>query len=98
MPPYSKLISFIVWISLAFVDSSIGKSGILYAEVTTARDGDAYVYNIECAAGVDMRKNLFFAMAEQGWPIVGLESVGTSLEDVFISLIDKKVSSKRKGE
>ena len=41
-----------------------------------------------------MRKNLFFSLAEKGWPIIGLESVGTNLEDVFISLIDKKVSSK----
>ena len=70
------------------------KNGILYAEVGTDRDGDAYSYHIECAAGVDMRKNLFFSLAEKGWPIIGLESVGTNLEDVFISLIDKKVSSK----
>ncbi len=75
------------------------KSGIVYAEVTGARDGDAYVYNIECAFGVDMRKSLFFSMAEKGWPIIGLEGVGTNLEDVFISLIDKKVTKKsKKGE
>lgn len=78
------------------------KSGILYAEVEDSRDGDAYSYLIECAAGVDMRKNLFFSMAEQGWPIIGLESVGTNLEDIFISLIDKKVSNskiaRKKGE
>ena len=78
------------------------KSGILYAEVEDARDGDAYSYRIECAAGVDMRKNLFFSMAEKGWPIIGLEGVGTNLEDIFISLIDKKVTSskivRKKGE
>jgi ABC-2 type transport system ATP-binding protein len=39
------------------------KNGILYAEVTTERDGDAYTYNIECAQGTDMRKALFFSMA-----------------------------------
>ena len=71
------------------------KSGILYAEVGTERDGDSYTYNIECAAGVDMRKNLFFSMAEHGWPIIGLEAVGANLEDIFINLIDKKVSSSR---
>lgn len=76
------------------------KSGIVYADVTGARDGEAYVYSVECASGVDMRKSLFFSMAEQGWPIIGLEGVGTNLEDVFISLIDKKVSGKKskKGE
>lgn len=76
------------------------KSGIVYADVTGARDGEAYVYSVECASGVDMRKSLFFSMAEKGWPIIGLEGVGTNLEDVFISLIDKKVSGKKskKGE
>ena len=78
------------------------KQGILYAEVGEERDGDAYSYKIECAAGVDMRKNLFFSLAEKGWPIIGLESVGTNLEDIFISLIDKKVTNSRivqkKGE
>ena len=71
------------------------KNGIIYAEVTTERDGDAYTYNIECAAGVDMRKALFFAMAEKGWPIIGIEGIGTNLEDIFISLIDQKVSSSK---
>ncbi len=69
------------------------KAGILYAEVTNERDGDSYTYNIECAAGVDMRKGLFFSMAEKGWPIIGLEGIGTNLEDIFISLIDQKVSA-----
>lgn len=78
------------------------KNGIIYAEVEDSRDGDAYTYTIECAAGVDMRKNLFFSMAEQGWPIIGLEALGTNLEDIFISLIDKKVTNskiaKKKGD
>ena len=71
------------------------KNGIQYAEVTGERDGDAYTYRIECAKGVDMRKNLFFSLAEKDWPIIGLESVGASLEDIFISLIDKKVTSSK---
>ncbi len=71
------------------------KAGILYAEVTTERDGDAYSYNIECAAGVDMRKSLFFSLAEKGWPLIGLEGVGSNLEDIFINLIDKKVTNSK---
>ena len=43
---------------------------------------------IESARGVDMRKGLFRALAERGWPLVGLESMGMSLEDVFISIVD----------
>ena len=43
---------------------------------------------IESAKGVDMRKGLFRALAERSWPLVGLESMGMSLEDVFISIVD----------
>ncbi len=74
------------------------KNGIIYAEVTGERDEDAYTYNIECSEGVDMRRALFFSMAEKGWPIIGLEGIGTNLEDIFISLIDQKVSAKKNSK
>lgn len=75
------------------------RSGITYVEQLTERENDAYAYIVESAPNTDMRKNVFFACAEKGWPIIGLEPIGTSLEDVFISLVDKKVNSnvKKKG-
>ena len=65
------------------------KPGIVYAEVLAERDGEAYTYMIESEVGVDIRKNLFFSLAERGWAMIGLESLGMSLEDVFISVVDK---------
>ena len=62
--------------------------GVTYAEQLAERDGDAYTYTVECSAGVDIRKNLFFAFAAKGWAIVGLEMLGMSLEDIFISIVD----------
>ena len=62
---------------------------VVYAEALTARDGDAYVYHVESNRGVDIRKALFFAFAERGWAMVGLEPMGMSLEDIFISVVDK---------
>ena len=35
-----------------------------------------------------MRKDVFFAMAQQNWPVVGMEEEGYSLEDVFLKLTD----------
>ena len=61
---------------------------ITYAELLDARDGDAYTYMLESAKGVDMRKGLFHALADRNWPLVGLEAMGMSLEDVFISIVD----------
>ena len=65
------------------------KPGIVYAEALPNRDGEAYVYMIESEVGVDIRKNLFYTLAEKNWPMVGLEALGMSLEDIFITIVDK---------
>ena len=62
---------------------------VAYAEVLDARDGDACTYMIESAAGVDIRKKLFFTLAEKGWALIGLEALGLSLEDIFITVVNK---------
>ncbi len=65
------------------------RPGIIYAEALPSRDGDAYVYMIESEVGVDIRKNLFYALAERNWPMIGLEALGMNLEDIFITIVDK---------
>ena len=62
---------------------------IVSVEMTDARDGDAYTFVVESAQGVDMRKGLFHALAQRGWPLVGLEALGMSLEEIFISIVNK---------
>ena len=37
---------------------------------------------------VDIRKPLFSMLAKNDWPLIGLEAMSTSLEDVFIELVD----------
>ncbi len=70
------------------------KPGIVYAEVLAERDGDAYTYMIESAVGVDIRKTLFYSLAEKNWPLIGMEALGMSLEDIFISIVDKSDEKK----
>ncbi len=65
------------------------KPGIVHAELTSARDGDAYTYNIESDVGVDIRKSLFYTLAEKGWPLIGMEALGMSLEEVFVAIVDQ---------
>ncbi|MBO5757865.1 MAG: ATP-binding cassette domain-containing protein, partial [Clostridia bacterium] len=69
-------------------------SGIAYAEVLAERDGEAYTYMIESEYGVDVRKKLFYTMAERGWAIIGLEALGMSLEDIFITVVDKSADDR----
>ena len=64
--------------------------------VLPERDGDAYTYLVESAPNIDMRKSLFFALAQKGWALVGLEPLGMSLEDVFISIVDKTDGNAKK--
>ncbi len=58
------------------------------AELLDARDGDAYTYMVEGAGGLDIRKSLFHVFAERGWTMIGMEALGMSLEDIFVSLVD----------
>ncbi len=64
-------------------------SGISYAEALSQKDGDAYSYVIECEPGIDIRKKLFFTLAERKLAMVGMEAVGMSLEDIFITVVNK---------
>lgn len=65
-------------------------SDITRAEVIGERENDSFLYAIESSSGVDIRKPLFNLLAKNNWPLIGLESQGTSLEDIFISVIESK--------
>ena len=69
--------------------------GIAYAEVIGYTDKDSVSYLVESDPGIDMRKPLFRAMAANNWPIIGIESMGANLEDIFISIVDKKDNDKQ---
>ena len=44
---------------------------------------------VESEYGVDIRKKLFFELASRNWALIGLEALGMSLEDIFISVVDQ---------
>lgn len=69
--------------------------GVSFAEAQTQRDGEAYVFTVESEMGADVRKKLFFTLAQKGWAMVGLEAVGMSLEDIFISVVDRTEGDKK---
>ena len=68
--------------------------GIVSCEVYGEREGDAFAYNIESAPNIDIRKNLFRALAEKEWPMLGMEPIGMELEDIFLRLISSKGGKK----
>ena len=68
--------------------------GVVRADAVGERELDSFTYHIQSEPGVDIRKPLFFMLSERGWPILGLEAVGMSLEDVFIKLMDADAKKK----
>ncbi|MBO5212592.1 MAG: ATP-binding cassette domain-containing protein [Clostridia bacterium] len=62
--------------------------GVTSCEVYGEREGDAFTYTVESTPNIDIRKNLFRALADKGWPMLGMEPVGMELEDVFMRLIN----------
>ena len=64
-------------------------NGVQSAEALGARDADSITYYVESVGGLDIRKILFRAMAQKSWPIIGMESLGVNLEDVFLHVVDE---------
>ncbi|MBE6647988.1 MAG: ATP-binding cassette domain-containing protein [Ruminococcaceae bacterium] len=76
--------------------------GVKNIEVLGKRDTDSISYYIESEERVDIRKLLFSSLAKAGYPLIGLEGVEASLEDIFISLTNRasgedKPSKLKKG-
>ena len=63
--------------------------GITYVVHLGGADLDSQSFIIESQPGVDIRKTLFFMLARNNWPLISIEAMGATLEDIFISLVDK---------
>ena len=62
--------------------------GVRSVETEGKFDMDSTSFVIESDSGIDIRKPMFNLLAKNGWALIGLESAGTSLEDVFLVLTD----------
>ena len=68
----------------------LGLAGVAGAErLDTGEDG-ARDWRIETAAGSDVRRDLFFALAKEGWPLLALQSGSLTLEEVFLQLTEER--------
>ena len=63
--------------------------GVADVQILPMKDGDASVFQLEAENHVDIRKPLFKLLAEKSWYLIGLETAGTSLEDIFIKLTNR---------
>lgn len=72
-----------------------GLPGVTKVQEVGVKEGDAFSFYVEASNGIDVRKPMFKALANKGWPIMGLENTDGELEDVFVRLIDDSTKKKR---
>ena len=62
---------------------------VVYAEISQKFEDGSAVYIVESGNAVDVRKPIFYMLAQNSWPILSLEFAGANLEDIFISVVDE---------
>ena len=71
-------------------------AGVKTVTAGNENDNGTYTYTVECVKDTDIRKELFFELAGKGFPLMGLEELKPSLEDIFIAIVDSKYTSSTK--
>ncbi len=74
----------------ASVLSSLRKiNGVVYAEIAQRYEDGSANYIVESRGELDIRKPIFYMLAQNSWPILSMEFAGTDLEEIFISVVDE---------
>ena len=76
------------------LDALKATPGVAYVELMADHELDSSSYMIESEPGVDLRKPLFGTLSAKNFAIIGIDAMGVSLEDIFISLVDKQETKK----
>ena len=64
-------------------------NGVVSVSILPERDADSTSFLVEAQTNVDVRASIFHALAQNDYPMIGLEGFYSSLEDVFIAILDK---------
>jgi ABC-2 type transport system ATP-binding protein len=67
-------------------DMLTSKPFIKKVDVLESREGDAFDFAVEPEEQQDIRNELFFSLAEMGWPMLALRSSELTLEEIFLML------------
>jgi len=61
--------------------------GVKYVEPNSEREDDVINYIVESDKDIDVRRPIFFSMAQAGYPIIELKPLNLSLEDIFLQVV-----------
>ena len=97
--PGNRTLSVCISGPVSAVLSAIKKiTGVTYAACSASYGDGSSLFIVESHNDVDIRKPLFYALAQNGWPIMSMQYLGANIEDIFISVVDEneKEGGKRK--
>ena len=67
--------------------------GVNKVECTSNEQDDVFTFSIECDSDTDIRQSVFSKLVDINSPLLGLNKVNSSLEDVFVELTDKNIDA-----
>ncbi len=67
--------------------------GVIHVSRGDSVESGCFDWQLEADVGFDIRRELFFSLAEKGWPLLDLHSKSMSLEEIFLQLIERSDES-----
>jgi ABC-2 type transport system ATP-binding protein len=61
-------------------------AGVTNVEIMIEKEGGVTIFELENSPELDVRKQIFFEMARNGWPIIEMKSLDPTLEDIFLQV------------
>ena len=68
--------------------------GVRNAEIFQEKDNGLNIFNIENDPDQDVRKQVFFEMAKNSWPIIEMKSLDPTLEEIFLQVTSSQLGRK----
>lgn len=65
------------------------RNGVKQADVLGRAEEGVFNYFVQTEDGRDIRRDLFFALAEHDFAVLGMEALGMSVEDIFLRLVEE---------
>ena len=69
--------------------------GIKQAEAVLEKEGGITIFEIENDPDQDVRKQIFFEMARNSWPIIEMRSLDPTLEEIFLQVTSSYQTGRR---
>ena len=69
--------------------------GVRNAELFLEKEKGMNIYEIENDPENDVRKQIFFEMARNSWPIIEMKSMDPSLEEIFLQVTSNNNPGKK---